>query len=161
MFAQEVFLLDTAWKALVLDLFSQPLFQIAYFSFYTSLYPPSNVHVQVQLSRVDTCPISSYPKWLGVVVKTEKHCSVRRKVFNCSNGSLSFVRCRHTVQGSFLHQCGGVQLFLKLFLYRTCPFFRERFGMPRTESSLAISLGHLDFHYISSTISLLGSGLEP
>ena len=52
MLAQEVFLLGTAWEALVLGLFSQPLFWNAYFSFYTSLYPPSNVHVQVQLSRL-------------------------------------------------------------------------------------------------------------
>ena len=161
MFAQEVFLLDTAWKALVLGLFSQPLFQIAYFSFYTSLYPPSNVHMQVQISRADTCPISSYLKWLGVVVKTEKHCSVRRRVFNCSNDSLSFVLCCHIVQGSFLHQCGGVHLFLKLFSYRTCPFFHERFGMLRTESSSAISLSHLDFHCMTLTMSLLSSGLRP
>ena len=161
MFAQEVFLLSMAWEALVLGLFSQPPFWIAYFSFYTSLYPPSNVHVQVQFSRTDTCPISSYPKWLGVVVKAEKHCSVWRRVFNCSNDSLSFVICRHIVQGSFLHQCGGVQLFLKLFLYRTCPFFQERVEMPRTESSSSISLGHLDFHCMFSVVSLLGSGLGP
>ena len=138
-----------------------PFPELLLFPFYTSLYPSSNVHVQVQLSRADICLISSYPKWLGVVVKTEKHCSVRRRVFNCSNGSLSFVLCRHIVQGSFLHQCGGVQFFLKLFLYRTCPFFQERFGMPRTELSSAISLGHLDFHCMSSAISLLGSGLGP
>ena len=161
MFAQEVFLLGTAWEALVLRLFSQPLFWIAYFSFYTSLYPPSNVHVQVQLSRADTCPISPYPKWLGMVLKTEKHCSVRRRVFNCNNGSLSFVFYCHTVQGSFLHQRGGVQLFLKLFLYRTCPFSQERFGMSRTESSSAISLSHLDFRCMSLAMSLLGSGLGP
>ena len=161
MFAQEVFLLGMAWEALVLGLFSQPLFWIAYFSFYTSLYPPSNVHVYVQLSRTDTCPISPYLKWLGVVVKAEKHCFVRRRVFNCNNGSLSFVLCHHIVQGSFLHQCGGVHLFLKLFPYRTCPFFQERFGMPRTESSSTISLGHLDFHCMSSAMSLLGSNLGP
>ena len=146
MFAQEVFLLGTAWETLVLGLFSQPLLWIAYFSFNTSLYPPSNVHVQVQFSRADTCPINPYLKWLEVVVKTEKYCSVRRRVFNCSNGSLSFVLYRHIVQGSFLHQCEGVQFFLKLFLYRTCPFFQERFEMPRTKSSSIISLGHLDFH---------------
>ena len=137
------------------------LYELLLFPFYTSIYPSSNAHVQVQLSRADTCPISLYPKWLGVVVKAAKHCSVRRRVFNCSNGSLSFVLCRYIVQGSFLHQCGGVQLFLKLFLYRTCPFFQERFGMPRTESSSAISLGHLDFHCMSSAMSLLGSGLGP
>ena len=138
-----------------------PPSELLLFPFYTRFYPSSNVHVQVQRSRTDTCPISPYPKWLGVVVKAEKHCSVWRKVFNCSNGSLSFVLCRHIVQRPFLHQCGGVQFFLKLFLYRTCPFFQERAGMPRIESSSAISLGHLDFHCMFSAISLLGSGLEP
>ena len=43
--------------------------------------------------RVDTCPISPYLKWLGVVVKDEKHGFVRCRVLNCSNGSLSFVLC--------------------------------------------------------------------
>ena len=44
MFAQEVFLLGMAWEALVLGLFSQPLFWIAYFSFYISLFflPPTS-----------------------------------------------------------------------------------------------------------------------
>ena len=108
MLAQEDFLLSTAWEALVLGPGPSPPFWITSFSFYNSLYPPSNVHVQVQLSRVDTCPISPYPKWLGVVVKTEKYCSVRRRVLNCSNDNLSLVLCRHTVQESFPHQCGGV-----------------------------------------------------
>ena len=95
----------------------------AYFSFYISLYPSSNVHVLVQLSRADICPISPYLKWLGVIVKAEKYCSVWRRVFNCSNGSLSFVLCRHIVQGSFIYQRGCVRLFPKLFLCRSSPFF--------------------------------------
>ena len=60
--------------------------------------------------------------------------------------------------------------------YCTRPFFRERSGrlplmaccsfllesgMPRTESSSVTSLGHLDFHRMSSDISLLGAGLRP
>ena len=39
--------------------------------------------------------------------------------------------------------------------------FRSALGMPRIESSLAMSQGYLDFHYKSSAISLLGSGLGP
>ena len=139
MFAIEVFFLGMAWEALVLGLFSQPLFWIAYFSFYTSLYPSSNVHVQVQLFRADTCPISPYPKWLGVVVKTEKYGSVRRRVFNCSNNNL--------LLGPLLH-CAR-------------PFFQEHSGMPRTKSSSAISLNHLDFHCMFSVMPLLSSGLGP
>ena len=60
--------------------------------------------------------------------------------------------------------------------YCTRPFFGEHPGrlplmayrsllqesrMPRTESSSATSLDHLDFHHMSSDISLLGVGLEP
>ena len=37
--------------------------------------------------------------------------------------------------------------------------FRWAFGMPRTGSSSAMSQGYLDFYYMSSAISLLGSGL--
>ena len=84
-------------------------------------YPSSTC--RIDFSKTDTCPISPYPKWLGVVVKAEKYCSVRCRVFNCSNGSLSFVLCRQIVQGSFLHQRGCVWFFPKLFIYRSCPFF--------------------------------------
>ena len=37
--------------------------------------------------------------------------------------------------------------------------FRRALGMPRTESSLAMSQGYLNFYYMSSAISLLSSGL--
>ena len=50
-----------------------------------------------------------------MVVKTEKHGSVRRRVLNCSNGSLSLVLYRHIVQGSFSHHCGGVSFSLNRF----------------------------------------------
>ena len=111
-----------------LAFFPSPFLWTTYFSFYISLYPSSNVHVQVQLSRADTCPISLYPKWLGVVVKAEKHCSIQRRVFNCSNGSLSFILCRHIVQGSFIYQRRCVRLFPKLFLCCSYPFFQECLG---------------------------------
>ena len=39
--------------------------------------------------------------------------------------------------------------------------FRSALGIPRTESSSAMSQGYLDFHCMSSAISLLGSGLGP
>ena len=128
MFARGVFLLETIWEALVPGLFSQPLLWIAYFSFYISLYPSSNVHVWVQLFRTDTCPISPYPKWLGVVVKAEEYGSVRCRVFNSSNGSFPFVLCRHTVQGSFFYQRRYFRFLPKLFLYHSCPFFQEGLG---------------------------------
>ena len=37
--------------------------------------------------------------------------------------------------------------------------FRRASGMPRTESSSTMSQGYLDFYYMSSAISLLGTGL--
>ena len=73
---------------------SQSPFWTASSSFYTSFFPSLHVHMQVQLYRVGTCPISPYPKWLDVVVKAEKHGSVRCRVLDYSNGSLSFVLCR-------------------------------------------------------------------
>ena len=39
--------------------------------------------------------------------------------------------------------------------------FRGTSDMPRTESSSAMSQGNLDFHYMSSAMPLLGSGLGP
>ena len=42
---------------------------------------------RVNLSKTDTCPISLYPKSLGVVVKAEKYGSVRCRVLNGSKGS--------------------------------------------------------------------------
>ena len=39
--------------------------------------------------------------------------------------------------------------------------FRRTSGMPRTESSSAMSQDYLDFYYTSSALSLLGSGLGP
>ena len=38
--------------------------------------------------------------------------------------------------------------------------FKRASGMPRTESSSTMSQGYLDFYYLSSAISLLGSGLR-
>ena len=39
--------------------------------------------------------------------------------------------------------------------------FKRATGMPRTESSSAMSQDYLDFYYTSSVVSLLGSGLGP
>ena len=39
--------------------------------------------------------------------------------------------------------------------------FRRATGMPRAESSSAMSQDYLDFYYTSSVISLFGSGLGP
>ena len=103
MLALGVFLLEAGWEALVFGHFSQPFLWIAYFPFYTSLYPLSNVHVWVRLSRTDTCPINLYPEWLGVVVKAEEYGSVRCRVLNGSKGSFPFILGCYTIQRTLLH----------------------------------------------------------
>ena len=42
---------------------------------------------RVNFSKADTCPISPYPEWLGVVVKVGEYGSVRCRVLNGSKGS--------------------------------------------------------------------------
>ena len=146
MLAQEVFLLGTNWEALVLGLFSQPLFRIACFSLYISLYSLSYVHVYVRLSRTDTCPISPYPKWLGVVVKTEEYGSVRYRVFNGSNGSFPFVLGHHTVQRSFLYQRRYFRSFQNCSYTVLAPFFQGDLGY--AENRIVLS-------YVSELLGLL------
>ena len=46
------------------------------------LLPISIIHVQIQIDSDDTCPISPFPKSLGVVVKVEKQGSVSYRAFN-------------------------------------------------------------------------------
>ena len=45
----------------------------------------------VNLSKTDTCPISPYPKSLGVVVKAEEYGSVRCRALNGSKGSFPLI----------------------------------------------------------------------
>ena len=71
---------------------------------------------RVKLSKTDTCPISPYPKSLGVVVKAEEYGSVRCRVLNGSKGSFPLI----------------FYIFISsLVLYRFCPFFRWDFGFCR------------------------------
>ena len=104
--------------------FPSPFLWTAYFSFYTNLYPFLQRPRVGLTSKTDTCPISPYLKWLGVVAKTEEYGPVRCRVFNGSNDSFPFVLGRHTVQGSFFYQRRYFRFFPKLFLYRPCPFFQ-------------------------------------
>ena len=45
----------------------------------------------VRFSKTDTCPISPYPEWSGVVVKVEGYGSVRCRVLNDSKCSFPLV----------------------------------------------------------------------
>ena len=62
-------------------------------------YPSSTR--RIDFSKTDTCPISPYPKWLGVVVKVEEHSSVRCRMLYCSSGSLLLVLFPHCDHFSF------------------------------------------------------------
>ena len=46
---------------------------------------------RVKLSKTDTCPISLYPKSLGVVVKAKECGSIRYRVLNGSKGSFPWI----------------------------------------------------------------------
>ena len=46
---------------------------------------------RVNLSKTDICPISPYPKSLGVVVKVEEYGSVWYRVLNGSKGSFPWI----------------------------------------------------------------------
>ena len=48
-------------------------------------YPSSTC--RIDFSKTNTCPISPYPKWLGVVAKAEEYGSVRCRVLNGSKSS--------------------------------------------------------------------------
>ena len=70
-----------------LAIFPSPFFRLLIFPFiFASVHCPSSTY-RVSLSKTDTCPISPYPKSLGVVVKAKECGSVRFRVLNGSNGS--------------------------------------------------------------------------
>ena len=64
-------------------------------------YPSSTC--RIDFSKTDTCPISPYPEWLGVVVKAGEYGSVRCRVFNGSKSSFPFVLGCYTILRTFLY----------------------------------------------------------
>ena len=115
----------------------------------------------VRFSRTDTCPISPYPEWLGVVVKAEEYGSVRCRVLNGSKGSFPFVLGRYTIQRILLHWPRYFRYFSNCSYTVFALLSRETSDMPRTESFSAMSQDYLDFYHVSSVITFLGLGLEP
>ena len=57
------------------------------FPFILAYVPYPSSTCRIDFSKTDTCPISPYPEWLGVVVKTGEYGSVRCRVLNGSKGS--------------------------------------------------------------------------
>ena len=70
-----------------LAIFSSPFFRLLIFPFILACvhYPSSTCRVNP--SKADTCPISPYPKSLGMVVKAKECGSVRFRALNGSNSS--------------------------------------------------------------------------
>ena len=57
------------------------------FPFILACVPYPSSTCRIDFSKTDTCPISPYPEWLGVVVKAGEYGSVRCRVLNGSKGS--------------------------------------------------------------------------
>ena len=74
-----------------LAIFPSLFFRLLIFPFILAcVHCPSSTY-RVNLSKTDTCPISPYPKSLGVVVKAEEYGSVRCRVLNGSKGSFPWI----------------------------------------------------------------------
>ena len=84
--------LEMGWEALVFLPFPPPpFFRSLTFPFILACVRCSSSTCRVNLSKTDTCPISLYPKSLGVVVKAEEYGSVRCRVLNGSKGSFPWI----------------------------------------------------------------------
>ena len=68
-------------------IFPNPLSGLLTFPFILACVPYLSSTCRVDFSKTDTCPISPYPEWLGVVVKAGEYGSVRCRVLNGSNGN--------------------------------------------------------------------------
>ena len=74
-----------------LAVFPSPFFRLLIFPFiFVCAHCPSSTY-RVNLSKADTCPISPYPKSLGVVVKTGECGSVKCRALNSSNSSFPWI----------------------------------------------------------------------
>ena len=103
-------------------------------------YPSSTC--RIDFSKTETCPISPYPKWLGVVVKVEKYGSVRCRVLNYSNDSLFLLLCCFStfpIRRNDLecHHQDRVALFALGYIYGQ----GRSFPWPRGQPSLDWALG--------------------
>ena len=74
-----------------LAIFPSPLSRLLTFPFILAfVYYPSST-CRVNLPRIDTCPISLYPKLLGVVVKAKEYDSVKRRALNGSEDCFPWI----------------------------------------------------------------------
>ena len=74
-----------------LAIFPSHFFRLLIFPFILAcVHYPSSTY-RVNLSKADTCPISPYPKSLGMVVKAKECGSVRFRALNGSKGSFPWI----------------------------------------------------------------------
>ena len=97
-------------------------------------YPSSTC--RIDFSKTDTCPISPYLEWLGVVVKAGEYGSVRCRVLNGSDGSFPWSFTLSSVSFSI-----DLDIFRFFPSYSYTVFalpFSETSDMLRTKSSSAM-----------------------
>ena len=121
-------------------IFPSPLSGFLLFPFILTCVPYPSSTCRIDFSQTDTCPISPYPEWLGVVVKAEEYGSVRCRVLNGNKGSfpwsLYFLAYPSLLTLDILD-------FLPSWSYTVFALpSDETSDMPRTESSSAVSQGY-------------------
>ena len=134
---QESFSWRRAGRFWFLAIFPSPFYELLPFPFILASVFLSFVHVQDRHSKTDTCPISPYPKWSGVVEKAGEYGSVRCRVLNGSKGSLP----RSFILSSipFSTGTGILDFFLSCFYTIFSLSSMEALDWSRTESSSAVS----------------------
>ena len=169
MFAREVYLLDTVWEALILDLFSQPLFGASAFT----LYRPS------QLILTFHPLIRQVPTWVPVpsaasscfllvaLTKTTLFRSLFSLIWLIRLWTHSMRRWRLLLEPFTLFTLVWIPFcspsFLRALWRLPLTIYRSFFwslGKSRTGLSSAASMGHLVFHYLSSATPILGTSPE-
>ena len=129
-----------------LAIFPSPFSRLLTFPFILACVRCPSSTCRANLSKTDTCPISPYPKSLGVIVKAEEYGSVRCRVLNGSKGSFPWIFW------DFLSSS---------VLYRFYPSFRWDFNSAEDWTVLGcISRLSCALYYWAWAITLLGLGLR-
>ena len=140
-------------------IFPSPLSGLLTFPFILACVPYPSSTCRIDFSKTDTCPISPYPEWLGVVVKAGEYGSVRCRVLNGSKGSFPWSFLLSSVPFS-------IDLdILDFFQAAPIPFLPFLPVRPRTCRGLnrprLCPKTILYLYYRAWAITFLGSGLGP
>ena len=110
------------------------------FPFISAYVPYPSSTCRIDFFRIDTCPISPYPEWLGVVVKVGEYGSVRCRVLNGIKDSFPW---------SFTLSSVSFSIDRDIFrFFPSCSYtifalpFSETSDMLRTKSSSAVPQDH-------------------